>query len=102
MKITDIIRTVLDLVDQAEAETPKEPKMTVDLQVPVPDDLVRIKQIAGLMGTGAVEYSNSPEERVAGLDAVTAAGDDVHKSKNPADIRTNAPSMYPAAQWRGQ
>ena len=26
--------------------------------------------------------------------------DDVHKSKNPADIRTDAPSMYPAAQWR--
>jgi hypothetical protein len=27
-------------------------------------------------------------------------GDDVHKPKNPADIRTNAPSMYPGHQHK--
>jgi len=44
------------------------------------------------------EYANTPHEHVAPPEAAYPAGDDMHHSKNPADIRTNAPSMYPAHQ----
>jgi hypothetical protein len=44
------------------------------------------------------EYANAPVEIVAPVTAAFPAGDDVHHSKNPADIRTNAPSMFPAWQ----
>jgi hypothetical protein len=103
MKITDIIRTVLDLVDRAEIEKPKEPEMQVTVQAQGdPDELARIKQIAGLLTTGETEYSNSPEEKVADVDAVIASGTDLMKSKHPADIRGEHPSMYPFSQWRGE
>lgn len=37
--------------------------------------------------------ANAPEEEYAGVDAVTGSGDDIHKSKNPADIRVKDPSI---------
>ena len=103
MKIIDIIRQVLDLIDQAEPEK-EQPTMTVDIVAPVDqeDELARIKQIAGLRSVMPTEYANEPQEAVADIDAVTGTGTDLMKSKHPADIRTNAPSMYPAAQWRGE
>ena len=58
-------------------------------------ELVRMRQIAGLLGTGDVEYSNSPEEMTAPIDAVLASGDDVHKSKHPSDMRSDSVSLYP-------
>jgi hypothetical protein len=61
-------------------------------------ELLRMRQIAGLIGSGEVEYTNSPEEKYAGIDAVTASGDDVHRAKNPADIRGNSISVYPGIQ----
>jgi hypothetical protein len=63
-------------------------------------ELVRMRQIAGLIGTGDVDYSNSPEEKYAGIDAVVASGDDVHRSKHPSDIRGDSISMYPGHQHR--
>ena len=42
--------------------------------------------------------ANSPDEHVIDAETVFSMGDDVHKPKNPADIRTNAPSMYPSYQ----
>lgn len=95
MKITDIIRSVIDMIDAAD---PPEPKVAVVVNAqPEQDDaeLVRMRQIAGLLGTGDTEYSNSPEERVAPIDAVLAAGDDVHRSKHPSDMRSDSVSMYP-------
>jgi hypothetical protein len=97
MKITDIIRQVLDIVDAAE-EQPTEPVMMAEPQAE-PDALIRIQQIAGLLPTDdSAEYSNTPQERIAPVTAAFPAGDDVHHSKNPADIRTNAPSMFPGFQ----
>lgn len=103
MKITDIIRGVLDLVDRAEQ--PEQPAVVVSATVASPEqhevddsELVRMKQIAGLVTDRVGEYSNSPIEKYAGIDAVTAAGDDVHKSKHPSDIRSNSISMYPNFQ----
>jgi hypothetical protein len=42
--------------------------------------------------------ANSPNEHVIDAETIFSMGDDVHKPKNPADIRTNAPSMYPGHQ----
>jgi hypothetical protein len=42
--------------------------------------------------------ANSPNEHVIDAETIFSMGDDVHKPKNPADIRTNAPSMYPNYQ----
>lgn len=103
MRITDIIRTVLDLVDRVEAEQPKEPEMQVTVHAEGdPDELARLKQIAGLMSSDETEYANSPEEKTADIDAVTASGTDLMKSKHPSDIRGEHGSMYPYTQWRGQ
>ena len=57
MRITNIIRQVLDIVDSA-----------------------------------------NDRDDVAPIGAAFPGGDDMHHSKNPADIRTNAPSMYPNFQ----
>lgn len=111
MQINDVIRGVLDIIDAVN----DQPEAQVIVAAPVEDavsmpgteiqtddaELVRMKQIAGLMGTGEGEYSNTPDEQIADISAVLATGDDVHKSKHPADIRTNAPSMFPGFQARG-
>ena len=44
------------------------------------------------------KLANSPDEHTIDAKTVFSMGDDVHKPKNPADIRTNAPSMYPGYQ----
>ena len=96
MKITDIIRQVLDIVDSAEC--PAEPEVAVQVEpigIPEPDEVAIISALAGVPEP---EYANEPAEIVAPLAAAFPAGDDVHQKKNPADIRTNAPSMYPGYQ----
>ena len=96
MKITDVIRQVLDIVDAAEE--PQEPVLAVE-PAAEPEALIRIQQIAGLLPTDdSAEYSNTPQERTSPVTAAFPAGDDMHHSKNPADIRTNAPSMFPGFQ----
>lgn len=100
MKVTDIIRQVLDLVDSAEQHEaePVAVEPTVE-----PDALIRIRHIAGLLPDGTEgEYQNTPQEKTAPAAAVMHDGDDMHHSKNPADIRTNAPSMFPSWQAKGE
>lgn len=110
MRAHEIIRAVLDLIDHHE-EPEQEPVtavVTVNGELPMQsnDDelLSRLQQIAGLMGdkpTGEMSpLSNAPNERYAGLDAVTATGDDINKSKHPSDIRGDHVSMYPNHQHR--
>lgn len=99
MRITDIIRGVLDVIDRAEAPEPQVAVIVQPESAPQDDaELVRMRQIAGLLGTGDNEYSNSPEQRVADVDAVIASGDDVHRSKHPSDIRADSISMFPNFQ----
>lgn len=100
MRAHEIIRSVLELLDKIDTksdETVVEPVETSD-----PEELARMKQIAGLIDRTEPILTNRPKEAVADIDAVLASGTDVNKSKHPADIRTNAPSMYPAAQWRSE
>ena len=98
MKISDLIRgpekTQVQIV-----KIQQEPEAS--LNDVYDSELLRMRQIAGLLGSGDTEYSNSPEEKYAPLDSVIASGDDVHKSKHPSDIRSNSISMYPNFQAKG-
>ncbi len=97
MRIQDIIRSVLDIIDQVDGDdTPSdEPIGYTD------DDIDRFKQIAGIMpkdGEMSV-LANSPNEKVADIAAVTVdAGGGVNGPKHPHDIRVKDPSQHPGQQ----
>jgi hypothetical protein len=105
MRITDIIRGILDQVDQAveqkhqQAVSPEPVVAVVPVEEPTeqaPDLLAIIQQLAGL--STEPDYANEPQETVAPVGAAFPGGDDMHQHKDPSDIRTNAPSMYPGFQ----
>ena len=98
MKITDIIRSVLDVIDNAEA--PAEPALAITVQVDPEQEMQDMQRLAGILDLEDAEFANEPNTIVAPMGAAFPAGDDVHHSKNPADIRTNAPSMFPGYQAR--
>jgi len=112
MRATEILRTLLDVIDGMEQANPAPVQhvtvaINADAQpeadaAPLPDELARIKQIAGLMRNDAQTYANEPSEQIADIDAVTVdAGGGVNGPKHPADIKSNSLSMFPAAQWKG-
>ena len=82
MRATEIIRGLLDLIDQVEHSTQETPQIAVQISATEEPAV----------------YSNEPNEMVQSMLAVTPSGTDMHHSKNPADIRTNAPSMFPGFQ----
>lgn len=96
MRTTEIIRSVLDLIDQIEVKQ--------DTPIEIPNEpgeqTSRFKQIfAMLSNRGQGEYSNTPNEIVADVDAVTTnAGGGVNGPKHPHDIRVKDPSMHPNQQ----
>jgi hypothetical protein len=94
MRANELIRGVLDLIDKFEHD-PEE--STVDSELSVePADENHFKQIEDLLGKSDTEYSNSPDEKYAGIEAVTVcAGGGVNGPKHPADIRADSVSMYP-------
>lgn len=101
MRATDIIRQILAMIDQLECQTQAaaEPEISVEISAMPTDELARMKQIAGLVGNDETQYSNQPQERIAGVEAVTTdAGGGVNGPKNPADMRSNSISMYPNHQ----
>lgn len=98
---TELIRTILDIIDQLE--TPAVEVAVVDAGSidTIPDDVWFDDNDGDVSGCNS--YSNSPHERVAPVSAVTTdAGGGLNGPKHPADIRTDAPSMYPNAQWDGK
>ena len=114
MRIQDIIRGFLDMIDGADQR--QEPQATTivvahptaTIQEPedasplthAGDDINRWKQIVDLADNdGQSPYGNSPKERVASIDAVTTdAGGGVNGPKHPHDIRVKDPSAYPNQQ----
>ena len=98
MKAQDIIRSVLDLLDQAEQQP--EIKVQYNDEPESEVETSRFKQIfAMLSNRGQGEYSNTPNEIVADVDAVTTnAGGGVNGPKHPHDIRVKDPSAYPDQQ----
>ena len=92
MRTSDIIRAVLDLLDQESKE--QAPTATVDVQGDPEDS--RFKQIFAMLDkrrSGPV--ANTPTEVVAPVSAVTTdAGGGVNGPKDPADIRVKDPRGY--------
>lgn len=97
MKITDIIRAALDIIER-QADRPElevEPVTATEICEPEVDEIVVIKQLSGVSGPNHV---NAPHEQVSPIGAAFPSGDDVHASKNPSDIRSDSFSMYPNYQ----
>ena len=99
MQATEIIRSILDLIDHIDIE--QEPvAVATDVEPttgPCGDDVNRFQQIVDLLTSEYGQmYDNSPAEVVAGIDSVTThAGGGWNGPKNPADIRSDSVSMYP-------
>lgn len=98
MRITDIIRNVLDIVDSADKQP--EPEIAATVEPAADSELARIMQIAGLLPTDDCEvYANEPQEKYAGIDSVTIlAGGGVNGPKHPYDLRVKDPSQHPMQQ----
>ena len=92
MRVSEIIRQVLDVIDQVEAQAAEQP--VEDLGY-TEKDIKRFRQIAGL--TTDKQYSTEPNEQYMDIDAVTvdAGADQWQGTKDPADIKGEHPSLYP-------
>ena len=96
MRATEIIRGVLDLIDQVECAQQEQPADPVG---------GAFAQLFAQMTAPVVEpqgYDNSPDPHVQGIEAVTTAAGlgGLNGPKNPADIRSDSVSMYPNYQAR--
>ena len=99
MRATDIVRQVLDLLDQVEGQHDIQPDV-------IPDDTCgaeqgepvasRFKQIFAMLDAPSNgPLANSPNEVVADIDSVTTlAGGGVNGPKDPADIRVKDPRGF--------
>lgn len=101
MRTTDLIRAVLDLIDQIEKQPDDTAETTV--RISTDDEVRRFQQIAGLVRSDSQFLANEPAETYADTSAVTVnAGGGVNGPKNPADIRSNSVSMYPDFRARAK
>jgi hypothetical protein len=97
MRATEIIRGVLDLIDQVECAQQPQPE-------PVIGDFAQLfAQMTAdkpAETPSAVVYDNSPNTHVQGIASVTTDAGlcGLNGPKNPADIRANSISMYPNFQ----
>jgi hypothetical protein len=106
MRATDIIRGVLDLIDQVDCAQNSEPAIAVVADpindLPPAGEDTRFKHIFAMLSAERENpgiYDNSPNETVAGIDAVTKdASGGQSGPKHPSDIRANSVSMYPNYQ----
>ena len=97
MRATEIIRSLLDVIDGQSSQQVEEPNEAYSDK-----DIKRFKQIVDLADSGTTtEYSNTPKEQYADIDAVTqdAGADSWQGTKDPADIRGEHPSIYPGSEY---
>ena len=96
MRATDIIRGVLDLIDQIDCGN----SSTNDDPIVTGVDSNRFKHIFDLLSQEHEQmYNNSPAEKIASIDSVTVdAGGGWNGPKNPADMRSNTVSLFPGYQ----
>lgn len=94
MKVSEIIRNILDIIDGADQskEIPQSQVDDISQEDFYNDEVRRFRQIVDLADSGEpTEYSNTPKEEYAGVDAVTtAAGGGPNKPKHIDDIRGNS------------
>lgn len=97
MRVSEIIRQVLDVIDQAEAQQAEQP---VEDMGYTEKDIKRFQQIAGLTSADK-QYSTTPNEQYMDVDSVTvdAGADQWQGTKDPADIRGEHPSLYPGTVY---
>jgi len=106
MQATEIIRSILDLIDHIDIEQKPEDVATITVVEPTADshgdDPNRFQQIVDLLTSEYGQmYNNSPAEVVAGIESVTThAGGGWNGPKNPADMRADSVSMYPNYQHK--
>jgi hypothetical protein len=96
MRASDIIRGVLDLIDQIDCVQQQDQPIVQE-----PPMVGSFKDIfSKLEGSTASVYDNSPEVHIQGVSAVTtdAGLGGLNGPKNPADIRSDSVSMYPNFQ----
>ena len=104
MKASEIIRGVLDLIDQIDCASAQEPVVAVQTEPAIQTgvDTSRFKHILAMLdvqNANPTTYDNTPNEVVAHINAVTKdAGGGWNGPKNPADMRANSVSMYPNFQ----
>lgn len=106
MRATEIIRGVLDLIDEIENEDQPKPvaivaKTDIEPGNDLGDSERRFKQIIDLVSgdKSPMGFANEPEEKIADIDSVTVdAGGGINGPKHPADIRGEHPSMFPFFQ----
>ena len=90
MRATEFIRDILDFIDNAETlQSVTRPDEPVPNEQFYNDDVRRYRQIVDLADQGKeTEYSNTPKEEYASIEAVTtAAGGGPNKPKHVDDIR---------------
>ena len=101
MRATEIIRGVLDLIDQLECNQQPEPEVVaiapVDEPIQTGVDTNRFKQIFDMLSSQQTQmYDNSPAEVTAGIESVTTnAGGGWNGPKNPANMRADSVALYP-------
>ena len=97
MRVQEIIRGILDMIDNAEQEQATvAPTVEAPEEQSYSDDVRRFRQIIDLADQGQpTEYSNTPKEEYAGLDAVTtAAGGGMNGAKHVKDLRGDSFRIY--------
>ena len=97
MRAQDIIRAVLDLIDQYDDNKDQGPKLTVQAPPEEGEPVAsRFKQIITMLAADDnTALKNTPNEVVAPVSSVTTdAGGGVNGSKHPADIRVKDPRGF--------
>lgn len=97
MRAHEIIRGVLDLIDQIESNQGVEQEEPTAAEY-YDDESRRMNQIKDLIPSEQGVYDNSPVVATASITSVTTdAGGGVNGPKHPADIRADSVAMYPGA-----
>ena len=91
MKVAEILRAVADIIDLAQPDAEQEQPVVQAVDVDQQDQ--EIDQLAKL--AGITQASTTPAEEVFPVSASFPAGTDMHRSKNPADMRSDSVSLYP-------
>ena len=97
MRATDIIRGVLDLIDQVEDNEDQPPTATIEIEPEQGEaEASRFKQIFAMLSNPSHgPLGNSPNEVVADIHSVTDhAGGGVNGPRHPDDIRIKDPRGF--------
>lgn len=100
MKVSDIIRQLLDTMDRIEQD-----QETQAYKDRANDDVARFNQVKDLIpqGPDLRQHANEPEVRYASVASVTTdAGGGPNAPKHPSDIRSASTSMYPGTTYGAQ